>query len=119
MAKKTGVLKEEFRSCAHRELLRDIYLDENVLDYQTERYIKALESYEELYGEQENGDTAEFYEKFADWLDECTANGNLPELSGQLQSRSIRATTGGYLYDNQGTKCQYRIQCQFIYFKRR
>lgn len=53
MAKKTGVLKEEFRSGAHRELLRDIYLDENVLDYQTERYIKALESYEELYGEQE------------------------------------------------------------------
>ena len=53
MAKKTGVLKEEFRSGAHRELLQDIYLDENVLDYQTERYIKALESYEELYGEQE------------------------------------------------------------------
>ena len=82
------------------------------------QYVFSLCS-RELYGEQENGDTAEFYEKFANWLDECTANGNLPELSGQLQSRSIRATTGGYLYDNQGTKCQYRIQCQFIYFKRR
>ena len=53
MAKKTGVLKEEFRNGVHKDLLMDIYLDENVLEYQTERYIKALESYEELYGEQE------------------------------------------------------------------
>lgn len=53
------------------------------------QYVFSLCS-RELYGEQENGDTAEFYEKFADWLDKCTANGNLPELSGQPQSRSIR-----------------------------
>lgn len=82
------------------------------------QYVFSLCS-REIYGESENEETAEFYEKFADWLDECTEMGNLPALSGQLVSRSIRATTGGYLYDNQGTKCQYRIQCQFIYFKRR
>lgn len=72
-----------------------------------------------LYSGEDNVDTSEFYEKFSDWLDECTKEKNLPVLSGQLESRSIRATTGGYLYDNQGTSCQYRIQCQFIYFKRR
>lgn len=72
-----------------------------------------------LYGDEENRDTSEFYEKFADWLDECTKAGNLPELTGKLQSKSIRATTDGYLYDAQETKCQYRIQCQFIYYKRR
>lgn len=72
-----------------------------------------------LYGPAENLETAEFYEKFADWLEERTKAGELPKLSGQLQSKSIRATTDGYLYDNQGTNCQYRIQCQFIYFKRR
>lgn len=82
------------------------------------QYVFSLCS-RELYGEQENEATAEFYERFADWLDECTQNMELPALSGQLQSRSIRATTGGYLYDNTGTKCQYRIQCQFIYLKRR
>ena len=53
MAKKTGVLKEEFKNGVYRDLLKDIYVDEGVLDYQTERYIKALESYEKLYGEQE------------------------------------------------------------------
>lgn len=82
------------------------------------QYVFSLCS-RELYGTVENEATAEFYEKFSDWLDDCTREGILPALSGQLQSKSIRATTGGYLYDNEGTSCQYRIQCQFIYFKRR
>ena len=33
--------------------LLDIYVDENVIDYQKERYIKAIKKYEELYGEGE------------------------------------------------------------------
>ena len=82
------------------------------------QYVFSLCS-RELYGESENDQTAEFYEKFAEWLEECTYSGELPGLSGNMQSKSIRATTGGYLYDNQGTKCQYRIQCQFVYLKRR
>lgn len=82
------------------------------------RYVFSVCS-RELYGPAENEKTAEFYEKFSDWLEECTLAGKLPALTGKLQSKSIRATTNGYLYDNQGTKCQYRIQCQFIYYKRR
>lgn len=85
----------------------------------TERqYVFSLCS-REMYGQAENEKTAEFYEKFSDWLDDCTRERNLPVLTGQLQSKSIRATTSGYMYDNQGTSCQYRIQCQFIYYKRR
>ena len=82
------------------------------------QYVFSLCS-RELYGPAENEDTAKFYEKFSDWLEDCIREGILPVLSGQLQSKSIRATTNGYLYDNEGTSCQYRIQCQFIYFKRR
>ncbi|MEJ8734578.1 hypothetical protein [Mediterraneibacter sp. ICN-202921] len=82
------------------------------------QYVFSLCS-RELYGPAENEKTAEFYEKFSDWLEERTREGILPALSGQLQSKSVRATTNGYLYDNQGTSCQYRIQCQFIYYKRR
>lgn len=138
-----GKVKEFIEQCPFLKEFEQMFpvvnmdmLDENVTSYSIEstpaepivkrytngdtvrQYVFSLCS-RELYGEEENGDTAEFYEKFADWLDECTEAGNLPALSGQLASRSIRATTGGYLYDNQGTKCQYRIQCQFIYFKRR
>ena len=82
------------------------------------QYVFSLCS-RELYGQAENEKTVEFYEKFADWLEECTENGQLPLLTGRLQSKSIRATTNGYLYDNQSKNCQYRIQCQFVYYKRR
>lgn len=85
----------------------------------TERqYVFSLCS-REFYGAPENVDTSEFYENFSDWLDTCTKEGKLPDLKGNLISKSIRATTEGYLYDTQEQKCQYRIQCQFIYYKRR
>ena len=35
------------------QLLKDIYVDESVLAYQQERYIKALGSFEKIYGEKE------------------------------------------------------------------
>lgn len=82
------------------------------------QYVFSLCS-REMYGPAENERTTEFYEKFADWLEECTRDGVLPELTGKLQSKSLEATTSGYLYGNEGTSCQYRIQCRFIYFKRR
>lgn len=85
----------------------------------TERqYVFSLCS-REFYGAPENVDTSEFYENFSDWLDDCTKEGKLPDLKGNLTSKSIRTTTEGYLYDTQEQKCQYRIQCQFIYYKRR
>lgn len=53
MPSNTKLLKEEFKKGNYQELLRDIYVDENVLEYQRERYIKALERFETLYGEKE------------------------------------------------------------------
>ena len=50
---KTTELKKGFQDGKYEELLRDIYIDESVLDYQKERYIKAIESFEELFGEKE------------------------------------------------------------------
>ena len=46
----TAKMKELFKSGAHDELLMDIYLDENKLDYQRQRYVDAISRYEELYG---------------------------------------------------------------------
>lgn len=50
---KTTELKKGFQDGKYEELLRDIYIDEAVLDYQKDRYIKAIESFEELFGEKE------------------------------------------------------------------
>ena len=53
MFRSTAVLKEGFKNDQYRQRLRDIYVDEAVLEYQKERYIKALESFEQIYGEKE------------------------------------------------------------------
>ena len=47
--KTTKELKEQFKSGAYDELLMDIYLDEAKLDYQRQRYIDAIDKFEELY----------------------------------------------------------------------
>lgn len=44
-------LKEALKEGKYNQLLKDIYVDESVLAYQQERYIKALESFEKIYGE--------------------------------------------------------------------
>lgn len=51
--KKTGIVKQELQEGKYQELLKDIYVDDAVLSYQTERYVKAIEKFEELYGEQD------------------------------------------------------------------
>ena len=49
----TAKMKELFKSGAQDELLMDIYLDENKLDYQRQRYVDAIAKYESLYEEGE------------------------------------------------------------------
>ncbi len=46
----TKVLKENLKKEVYRDLLLDIYVDEGRIAYQTDRYIRALERYESLYG---------------------------------------------------------------------
>ena len=53
MSKNTKILVQEFKAGQYAERLKDIYVDDAVLDYQKERYIKAIEEFEKLYGEQE------------------------------------------------------------------
>jgi galactokinase len=49
--KNTRVLAKEFQEHVHTDLLKDIYLDESLLDYQEKRYVAAIEKYESLFGE--------------------------------------------------------------------
>ena len=66
-----------------------------------------------------NVDTSDFFEEFSEWLETCTAAGKLPKLGEGKEARSLRATTDGYLYDENGVKCQYRIQCECNYYQKR
>ena len=41
--KKTNEIKEALKKGDYKDLLTDIYVDESRIEYQTERYIKAIE----------------------------------------------------------------------------
>lgn len=51
--KNSRVLKEELLQNKYSQLFKEIYLDESMLEYQKDRYVKAVEKYEELFGEGE------------------------------------------------------------------
>lgn len=53
MAKMTECIKRELQEGMHQELLMDIYLDESLLEYQTDRYVKAISNFEKIFGEME------------------------------------------------------------------
>lgn len=72
-----------------------------------------------FYGDVENIDTSDFFENFSDWLEDCTRDGIFPKLGDGKEPRKIRATTNGYLIDSGAHTAQYRIQCEFIYFRKR
>lgn len=73
----------------------------------------SREAYENL----ENIDTSEFYEKFSEWMENCTRSGRLPELEKGKRAKSIKATTHGYLMDVSETKARYQIQCEFQFYQ--
>ena len=50
MIKATNLV-EELNNKKYDELLNDIYVDTNLLDYQRERYVKAINKYVSLYGD--------------------------------------------------------------------
>lgn len=76
-------------------------------------------SSKELYTEDvlENINNSGFYERFSEWLNECSRNGVFPELDGNRKPMKIFATTSGYLYDSENGKAQYVIQCNFHFFQ--
>lgn len=70
-----------------------------------------------IYDSIENIDTSEFFEDFSEWMEECNRTSNLPTLGNNKISKSIKALTDGYLFDETGKMGQYRIQCEFQYFQ--
>ena len=49
--KSSSKVKAGFKNGTYDELLKDIYLDDSQLEYQRERYVKAIEKFEELFKE--------------------------------------------------------------------
>ena len=49
---KASVVREEFKSNKHNQLLEDLYEDASLVDYQKDRYANALDKFIELYGDE-------------------------------------------------------------------
>lgn len=71
-----------------------------------------------IYEGLQNIDTAEFFEKFQEWMENCNRSGDLPDL-GDIKKTpyTVKTLTDGYLYDETGKMGQYRIQCEFKYIQ--
>lgn len=66
-----------------------------------------------------NIENSGFFEDFADWLEKCTENDNLPLMADGLTAEKIEAISSGYLFDISGdlSNSRYQIQCRLIYEK--
>ena len=64
-----------------------------------------------------NIDNCGFYERFENWLSDCSEAGMLPNLEDGLTATDIRATSHGYLYDmaSDFRTARYQIQCRLLY----
>ena len=49
---KASVLREEFKTDKHNQLLEDLYEDASLVNYQKDRYANALDKFIELYGDE-------------------------------------------------------------------
>ena len=60
-------------------------------------------------------DNSGFCQEFEDWLEVQNMLDNLPDLPGNRTSIKYETLNKGYLYDIDGNKAKYRIECRLIY----
>lgn len=136
-------LKEFIQQCPHLEKYKNLFpvvtvdkLPENVTSYMImpvpaepwiKKYIDGTGKKQFLFNfssrafystdEKTNVKNNEFFEQFADWLNECTRKKLFPKLKEGQTAYKITATTSGYLFNESETKAQYQIQCRLEYYQ--
>lgn len=85
----------------------------------------ALKQYVFVFGSREyygadvlqNIENSGFFERFAEWVEEQSEKGNLPELEGNKQAISMEVLTSGYLFSASEDNARYQIQMRLIYYE--
>lgn len=65
----------------------------------------------------ENLRNEQLCEELAEWVEECNADGNLPELSSGASAQELTITSSGYLFDEATNQARYQIGFRLIYTK--
>lgn len=62
-----------------------------------------------------NIENSGFYQAFEEWLEEKTYKEEFPDLGERKIPVKLETLNSGYLYDVNGDKARYRIECRLIY----
>lgn len=65
----------------------------------------------------QNIQNSEFYEQFAEWVEEKNALGQFPELPEGCEPDSLSVLSSGYIMDISMRNARYQIQLQLVYYK--
>lgn len=58
-----------------------------------------------------------FYEELAEWIEEQSRSGNLPELPEGMNAEELQILSPGYIFDITTKFARYQIPLRLIYFK--
>lgn len=64
-----------------------------------------------------NLDVANFYEAFAQWIDQVNQKGTMPSLGNGRSSLRFEVLSGGFLADSRSGSAKYQIKCRLLYEK--
>lgn len=92
-----------------------------------EKYVdgSSIRQYQFSFGSREyysmdriqNIENSAFYEKIADWVEEQSKEGNLPELPEGMYPEEMQVMSPGYIFDISMKNARYQIPLRLIYFK--
>lgn len=66
-----------------------------------------------------NLENINFYEKFAEWIEEMNIKGELPSLDNKREAEKIEVTSNGYAFQTDVDRARYQIQMRLIYIERK
>lgn len=64
-----------------------------------------------------NIESSGFFQDFGEWLEKQSYSGTFPELEDGKVPSKLETLNSGYLYDVDGDKARYRIECRLIYIQ--
>ena len=92
-------------------------IETGIFDPVIQRYVdgSSERQYQFQFGSREFYST--FYEEFAEWVEENSMAGNLPELPEGMRAEEIEVLSPGYIFDGAMKNARYQISLRLLYFK--
>lgn len=65
----------------------------------------------------QNIENSTFYERFADWVEQNSIKGILPDMPDGMEAESLEVLSPGYIFDGAMKNARYQISLRLLYFK--